>query len=337
MAGKDYYSILGVKKSASQDEIKRAYRKLCKQYHPDRNPDNPEAEHKFKEVQQAYGVLRDPKKRAEYDQFGDVAVGQFRTDPMGRKVYEWGDSAVDINDMEDLFSMFGFGGGRRGPSIFEEFRHGTGRRGRAVHEPPLKPIRGRDEEKTINLTFDQAVRGATVTVRLKSSQKPGSVETLEVRIPPGVEEGQRIRVSKHGHSGAGGGEPGDLILICSVQPHPYFKRDGLDIYLDVPLTVSEATLGTRIEVPTLDGQATVTIPPGTPSGTKLRLRSRGIIRTGKSNGQQGDQQRGHLYVVCHIIPPPTLSDELKAAFESLKELEQDNPRKNLGWDMGHSK
>jgi len=314
---RDYYGILGVSRSASQDEIKRAYRAMAKKFHPDRNPNDPSAEQKFKEVQQAYNVLRDPQKRAEYDQFGEAGVGQWSTNPRGQRVYQWGsESAVNVEDLEDLMSAFG--GGRRA-SIFDEFFGGRQRR----RKPTPAPQRGADEEKQISLSFEQAIHGATVSVRLRPGPN-GPTESLEVKIPPGVEDGQKIRLKGKGHRGVNGGPPGDLLLVCSTRPHPCFTRRGGDVYLDVPVTITEAAIGAKIEVPSLDGRVTVTIPPGTPSGTKLRLRGRGVKK-------RGSDQRGDQYIVISIVPPTELTDEQRGLFQKLREHEPTDPRKNCGW------
>lgn len=319
---RDLYEILGVSRSASEDEIKRAYRSLAKKYHPDRNPNDPSAEARFKEVQHAYEVLKDPRKRADYDQFGEVGVGQVHTGPRGERVYQWGGgSAVNVEDLEDLFSAFG--GGDR-PSIFDQIFGAQGRSARGARASRAR--RGADQEHPITLTFDQAVRGATLSLRLTGGHN-GRSETLEVKVPPGVTEGQRIRVRGKGQIGAAGGESGDLYLVCSVRPHPYFTRQGRDVYVDVPLTVSEAALGAKIDVPTLDGFATVTVPPGTGSGTKLRLRGRGV--PAHAGTPAGDQ-----YVVIQIVPPRAESGELRSLFERIATADRTRPRDRAAWSGG---
>ncbi len=319
MSTRDYYEVLGVSRTASLDEIKRAYRKLAKQYHPDRNPD-PKAEQHFKEVQQAYGVLGDPKKKEDYDKFGAAGVGQWSTEPSGQRVYQWGEGAtINAEDLEDLMSAFGGGGsGGRRASIFNELfgRSGGAARGR-------RPIRGGDEEHPIHLTFDQAIHGATMTLRVQPAQN-GRPETLEVKVPPGVEDGQRIRLPGRGQPGTGGGPPGDLYLVCSVQPHPFFRREGADIYVEVPVTVPEAVLGARIEVPSIDGRTIVNLPPGTASGAKLRLKGRGLQVPGR-------KERGDQYVIMQIVPKSNLTGAERDLYEKLREADSSNPRAGKGW------
>ena len=313
----EYYETLGVSRSASDAEIKRAYRSLAKKYHPDRNPGDPSAEAKFKEVQRAYSTLIDPQKRAQYDEFGEAGVGQWRTTPQGQKVYQWGGgSTVGVDDLEDLFSAFG---GEDHAGIFDQFFGGSGRRGPGR----ARAQRAADEERDVALTFDQAVHGTTLSLQLTVGHD-GQTERLEVKIPPGVEEGQRIRV-KGRVPGLHGGRPGDLLLCCRVQPHPFFTREGPDLYVDVPVTMAEAALGAKIEVPSIDDRVTVTVPPGTPSGAKLRLKGRGI-------GRRGGRERGDQYVVIQIVPPKHLSAEQQKLFEELRGGDPADPRSHCPWN-----
>lgn len=310
---RDHYEVLGVKKNSTPDEIKRAYRTLSKKYHPDRNPNDPSAEAKFKEVQHAYSVLNDPKKREQYDQYGDVAVGEWQTRPTGEKVYQWGGgSQVRSEDLEDLFSAFG--GGGAGESIFEQIFGGAGRRGAgrgASRQPPP------DQFHDVHLNFDQAIHGTTLSLRVGRAR---GEQTIEVKIPAGVENGQKIRVRGQGAS-ANGGPAGDIILVVHVAPHPYFRREGADIYVDLPVSVTEAVLGAKVEVPTVQGRGTVTLPPGTPSGSKLRLRGQGVATR---SGEHGDQ-----YVVIQIVPHKSLSSASKKLYEQIRELGEPNPREKM--------
>jgi len=314
---RDHYEVLGVSRTASTDEIKRAYRRLAKKYHPDRNPDDASAERKFKEVQHAYDILKDPGKRRQYDQYGEVGVGQWANTPGGERVYQWGGSSVGVDDLEELLSSFG--GGQR-PSIFDELFGGAfgggGRRRRAQ----AAPSRAADQQQEVSVTFDQAVHGTTLTMSISSG---GGVQTVDVKIPAGVEDGQKLRL-KERVPAPPGGRPGDLILICRVKPHPYFTRRGADLYVDVPVSVTEATLGAKIEVPSVDGMTVMTLPPGTAGGSKLRLKGRGLRRA-------GTDQRGDLYVVIRIVPPRSLTDEERAAYEKVASLRKDDPRAACPW------
>ncbi len=313
MTAKDPYEVLGVSRNASQEEIKRAYRRLAKKYHPDRNKGDKVAEEKFKEVQAAYEILSDPKKREEYDRFG--AGGPTPN------FHEWARGPhASVHEVH-----FDFGGLDDLASIFEQFFQRPGRRGRArrggvasagpeVWSSGGGGRRGPDLEHEIMLSFDEAARGGKRQVVLQSDpgQRP---EKIEVRIPAGVRDGQRIRVRGRGAPGPGG--RGDLYLICRISPHPYFRREGLDVYVNVPLSITEATLGTKVDVPTLNGKATVTVPPGTSSGTKLRLRGKGI--RDERTGQVGD-----LYAVVQIAAPKDLTPRARKLLEELhRELHPD--------------
>jgi len=320
MPQKDYYETLGVARSATADEIKRAYRRLAKQYHPDRNAGNREAERKFKEVQAAYDVLKDPEKKSQYDRFGPAAVGNWRTDPAsGQRVYTWssGGPHINVDDLEDLFSAFG-GVGRGGRSPFDDL---FGDRAHAGRPRRTAPTPGQDLEHRVSISFDEAVRGTTVEFDLSSRQngRPQR-QTLTVRIPAGVEDGQRIRVKGKGQPSPDGGPPGDLYLAVSVRPHPYLRRLGKDLYLDLPLTITEASLGARIDVPTLDGEVTLTIPPGTGSGAKLRLTGRGIK---PARGPAGD-----LYAVVRIAAVKNATERQVQLLKELAESSLENPRQD---------
>lgn len=321
MSTRDLYEILGVSRTASDEEIKRAYRRLARQYHPDRNPNNRDAEEKFKEVQHAYSVLRDKEKRAQFDRFGEVGVGDFRTDPSGEKVYTWGaGSKVNVEDLEELFSAFG---GQGGP--FESiFGRVGGGRARSRRKARPEPRRGSDRKRRLNLSFEQAVEGVAIEVDVNPQSNGRKRETLEVKIPPGVDEGQQIRVPGKGEPGENGGPAGDLYLICSIRPHAYFRRQGRDLYLDVPVSFAEAALGAKVDVPTLNGQVTLNIPPGTSSGSKLRLKGRGVAA-------HGAQASGDQYVVIKVVVPEKLNDEQRELMEKLAESLAENPRDKVEW------
>jgi len=324
MSHRDYYDILGVSRGASPDEIKRSYRKLAKQYHPDRNPGNPQAEARFKEVQAAYSVLNDPQKRAEYDQFGRAGVGNWQQSQGGQRVYTWGGgSKINSDDLEDLFSAFGGGSGSPA-SVFEQIFGGQGRR----HAPgrPARPARGGDVEHPVRLTFDQALRGTRLDIRLTDQTNGSRPQTLTVSIPRGVDDGQRIRLRGKGRPGTNGGPAGDLFLVCSVAPHPFLRRSGRDLFLDLPISLTEAALGSTVDVPTWDGRASLKIPPGTPGGSKLRLRGRGVPA-------DGNVAAGDLYAVIRIVPPKTLTEGQRELLQRLADELNTNPREDLSWAL----
>lgn len=317
---RSYYETLGVDRGVSADELKRAYRRLAKEYHPDRNANDPTAEDKFKELQQAYAILKDPAKRSEYDRYGEAGVGNWSANERGEQVYQWGGGAsVSVDDLEDLMSAFG---GRGHARSFDDI-FGNMDRGATVTRTPQ---RGADMEHAITLSFDRAIAGASVSVTLRSKQT-GSAEELEVKIPAGVTDGQRIRVRGKGQAGRSGGPSGDLILVCSVAAHPYFQRRGADIHLEVPVTVWEASLGAKIDVPTLDGVATITLPPGTAGGAKLRLKGKGVSAD-RGNG------RGDQIVAIRIVPPTNIDEHQRRLLEELRAMDTNDPRADCAWNTG---
>jgi DnaJ-class molecular chaperone len=337
MAKRDYYDILGVARGASADEIKKAHRKLVRKYHPDVNKDNKDAEEKFKEAQEAYDVLSDETKRRNYDQFGHAGVGMGGApggggDPFeafrraqgqgggggGRYTYRGG-PGVTVEDFD-----FGGGGGAGGADfgdIFEQIFGSRGPAGRAGAgaraRPQPQPQRGSDVEHPVTLTFEQAARGTTLPLQIN---RDGQLETIDVKIPAGVKDGSRVRIRGKGQQS--NGEPGDLYIITRVLEHPYFRRDGLDILLDLPLSLYEALLGTKVEVPTLEGPVTLTIPPGTSSAAKLRIKGRGIHR---------GEERGDQFVITKIVAPKNLDDDDKVTIEQLQRKHPLTPRTGPPW------
>lgn len=325
MSKRDYYEVLGVSRSASPDEIRRAHRKLVRQYHPDMNRDNPAATEKFKEVQEAYDVLSDAQKRKQYNELGhDAFTGGagypppggdpyagFRAGPGGSRRTWRASPNVTVEDF-DMGGAGGFG------DIFEQM-FGAGRRGGRPGRgrPAPEPQRGTDVEHTVTLSFEQAARGCSLPLQLS---RGGQLETIELKIPAGVNDGSRVRVRGKGQSSAGGA--GDLYIITRVKDHPYFRRDKLDILLDVPISFYEAVLGTKLDVPTLDARVTITIPPGTNSGAKLRIKGRGIQR-GEEHGDQ--------YVVIKVVVPKDLDDEDRRLIEKLSAKHPISARSGLPW------
>jgi len=338
MAKKDYYDILGVSRRATDDEIRKAHRKLALKYHPDRNKGDKSAEERFKEVQEAYDVLSDKQKRQNYDQFGHAGVGagagpggegvdpfeQFRRaqGARGRGGTQWrGGPNTTVED----FDPGDFGNGQFS-DIFEQLFGGRGaQRGGAGAGPrtrgpggPTAPERGSDVEYPVTLTFAQAARGTTLALKM---QLGGQTETIEIKIPAGVKDASRVRVKGKGQPSPAG-PPGDLFVVVTVSPHPYFRRDGLDILLDLPLSLYEAMLGTKVTVPTLDGPVTLTIPPGTSSHAKLRIKDRGVFR--------GDE-KGDQHVVTKVIVPKDLTADDKKLIEQLAGRLPVNARADLKW------
>lgn len=299
---KDYYQILGVPRSASEEDIKKAYRNLARKYHPDLHPNNKkEMEAKFKEINEAYGVLSDPKKKSDYDLTGGVTYepgmgGYGGYPPQGGGVH---------------FEDFGFGGGGGFEDIFGEIFGGRARR--------RGPAKGPDIEYSLELDFLSAAKGAEV--RVNAARRSG-LETLTVKIPPGVKTGSKVRVSGKGETGAEGGPSGDLYIVVKVLPHQYFKRVDNDIYVDVPVTIKEAVLGAEIQVPTIDGLTKIKIPPCTQGGQKLRIKGKGVYAA--RSAPRGDQ-----YVLIHITVPKKVDEKTKELIEELEKINPYDPRKGL--------
>jgi curved DNA-binding protein len=306
---KNLYDILGVARDADANTIRKAYRKLARQHHPDVNPGDSAAEERFKEISHAYSVLSDAEKRSHYDEFGDVALeGGFDAEAarrareafgarFGGPEFEGGGAEFHFGDLDDLlggvFSRFGREGGR-----------------------PPRPRRGRDLEASITLGFLDAARGGEHRLSLARPTADGGVtqEQITVRTPPGVRDGGRIRLAGKGGEVAGG-PPGDLYLNVHVQAHPIFRREDRDVHLEVPISVAEAVRGAKVEIPTLDGRATVTIPRGTDSGRKLRLRGKGLANP--AGGPPGD-----LIATVRIRVPQKVDE---AAEKALDELARHDP------------
>jgi len=286
---KDYYDVLGVSRDASQDEIRRAYRRLAREYHPDLNAD-PDAEERFKELGESYEVLSDPDKRGRYDRLG----AQWRAE----------EHAPGGGGFEDFFADQGFGrdmGAEFSDGVFSEFFErlfgdGTGPR-------PSGPLRGRDIEAVLELALEDALTGGRRRLSL------GDGHGVTVNIPAGVREGQRIRVAGQGAAGRDGGPAGDLYLLVQLKPHSRFRRQGDDLQVDVRVAPWEAALGGTVPVSTLTGTAQVRVPAGSSSGRRLRLRGRGLPR--------GDGERGDLYATVQIAVPKHPSEEERELFEKL--------------------
>jgi len=327
MSGRDPYDVLGVSKTASQDEIRRAYKKLARTHHPDKNPGDATAEKKFKEATAAYELLETEEKRKLFDEFGHQAAqpgfdpeqaraqaayaraGGFRSQGGGPGPGAGPDFGPDF-DLSDLFGDVFRQAGRGGP--------GAGFRSRG----PV-PRRGADVTTRLSLPFIDAVKGTERSFRITIPQADGTsqVVSTQMKVPPGVGDGQKLRLKGRGQPGQSGGPPGDLFVTIDVEPHAVFTRDGADVTARVPITVGEAVAGAEIQVPTLEGRAKVKVPAGAQSGQKLRLRGQG----GPSKGGRGD-----LFVELSIRVPKSPSEETKEAARSLDASYADEVRQERG-------
>lgn len=326
MAQRDFYQVLGVKRGAKKDAIKSAYRKLARKYHPDVNK-AAGAEDKFKEATEAYEVLGDSQKRAIYDQFGHAGVdarGAYAQRGAPGAGYGARGEGFGGASFEEIFGAAKARGGAAGgfegmglDDILNALRGGRGRSAKSGSKP-----RGENAEYNLPLDFMQAMMGTTTSIRISQSGKGGSSETVEVKIPPGVDTGSRIRVRGKGGQGPGGA--GDLYITTHVRPHEYFRREGQDIYVDVPIGIAEAALGARVDVPTIDGMTTVTIPAGAAGGKRLRLKGKGVKTAAAKT-------RGDQYVVLRIVPPKDLSAREKTLLEEFQKIHQHNPRMDAPW------
>lgn len=369
----DYYELLGVRRNAPVKEIRQAYRKLARKYHPDLNPGDKSAEEKFKQIQEAYEVLSDPKKRQMYDRVGFYADnypgGAQPTGAPGGENVRFDFGGFDFNDL----------GGTSFRDVFSQFFRGA----RAAAHPAERAGRGEDLEYQIRIGFWDAVRGAVKKVTVSrlvachtctgTGVAPGSehpcrtcggsgrvtrnaggmqfqmscetcggrgkvgsicrtcggegrvpeAETIDIRIPAGVATGSRVRAAGHGNAGQFGGPPGDLYIVTEVEPHPYFERRGDDIFTIVPITVPEASLGAKIEVPTIDGRALLRIPPGTSSGQRFRLRGKGAPSARRPN------VRGDQFVEVQVVVPRPIDERVRNLLKELEKFSPEDPRRDL--------
>jgi curved DNA-binding protein len=330
----DYYQILGVSRDASQEEIQRAYRKLARQYHPDVNKE-PGAEERFKQIGEAYAVLRDPETRKKYDQLGAhwKAGDEFRPppgwQPGGRPRGGRGGGSVrvegfdfgDLGGFSDFFeTLFGsgspFASRMGGMGDFGESMRGRAGGGRAAAR------RGETHEAEITISLEDAYRGGTRRLSLQSTDEAGrtTTRTYDVRIPPGVTEGSVIRLAGQGGPGTGGAGAGDLLLRVHLAPHPRFRVSGHDLHTTLAVTPAEAALGAKVPVQTLDGEVLVTVPAGSQSGQKLRLRGKGLPKRSGSDGH------GDLIAELRIMVPKELTPEERSLYERLREVSRFDPR-----------
>lgn len=314
MEFKDYYQTLGVSKDAKEDDIKRAYRKLARKYHPDVSKE-PNAEEQFKAVQEAYEVLKDPKKRSAYDQLGSQwkSGDEFRPPPNWQQYANVDPSQfedVDLGGFSDFFSsIFGGGGGRA--------------QGARMHQR-ARQHRGQDETAKIQITLEEAYHGGEKSIHLQMPEVDahGQIhyknKTIKITIPKGITSGQQLRLAKQGSPGLGGGEPGDLYLEIDILPHRFFTLEGQNVFLKLPITPWEAALGAKVTVPTLGGSVEMKIAANSQTGQKFRLKGRGL--PGKMPGDQ--------YVLLEIATPPAKTDTDKKLYEQMAASMPFNPRVN---------
>ncbi len=325
MASKDYYAILGVPRGAPQKEIRQAYRRLARQYHPDVNPGDRAAEARFKEINAAHEVLSDPEKRRKYDKYGDQWQYADQIEEMqrraGGRAFRFGQGGVsfDLGDLRGLGDLGDLG------SVFESFFGGRRRR----------PRKGSDIEQRVEVTLEEAFHGATRTLQLASEEPCATcggsgqiaaavchvcqgravvlkARRLEVKIPAGVDTGSRLRIAGEGQPPTGRGGPlGDLYLVVSLRPHPLFERKGSDLYVDVEVSLTDAVLGAEVEVPTITSKVLLKVPPLTQNGKAFRLTDLGMPRL-------KGQARGHLYARLRVSLPEKLDEREKELFEELR-------------------
>lgn len=324
---KDYYSVLGVSRNATDDEIKKAFRKLARLYHPDVAKDKKGAEQKFKEINEANEVLSDPVKRRKYDELGaDWETGgtpqagarqSWRgPDGQGQQEYHFGGTGFS-----DFFEQF-FGGGRGGVDVDDLFRNAQSRGGGqgAGHYA----MRGQDIEGDILVTLDEALQGSMRSIslqRIDPVSRERETETFQVRIPPGAQEGRRIRVPGKGGPGQGGAAAGDLFLRVRLAAHPEFDVRGTDLYHELELAPWEAVLGAQVLVPTLSGSVKLRVPPGTNNGRQLRVKGQGLPTQPGKGGERGD-----LYVVTRVDVPTQVTKEERELWEQLARISRFQPR-----------
>jgi len=363
---KDSYQILGADHKATLSEIKKAYRKLARKYHPDLNPGDKAAESKFKEIQEAYSVLSDPKKRGQYDQFGFAGDrppgGEYQSYTSGFEGFDFSDFGT--SSFRDIFeNLFGSGArqtrprAERGEDLLYTMKVGfldaiNGLKTRikltrmvacptcqgigfvqtgGQRSCPLCGGSGRTSTQKGFMRFTSTCTACGGTGRVSGQQcltcyGAGLVqktELISVRIPGGVDNGSKVRIPGRGNAGRNGGPSGDLLIAIEVDPHPVFKREGSNIYVKIPITVPEATLGAKIDVPTLYGKAMIKVPPGTKSGQKFRLRDKGAPLPGK-------KARGDQYVEVSIEPPPFNDERIRELMRELQKISGQNPREKMG-------
>jgi len=324
MPDNDYYETLGVARDATPEAIKKAYRALARKHHPDVNPGDKTAEKRFKEVQQAYDILSEPEKRSLYDRYGNAAFEGMAAAGPRTSASEWtarfGEPGYETIDFSEFFGPHGPAGGAGAPGgeggagIFEDLL------GRMRTSRGARPRGGRSVQAHLTIPFLTAVRGGETTINVQRGD--GKTENLVVKIPPGVDTGAKLRLKGQGEPGPKGGQRGDMTIVITVEPHPYFKREERNLVVEVPITVPEAVLGARVDVPSLDGMKSLTIPPGSSSGLKLRLKGQGVPAS-------GGKPDGDLFVQLRIVVPRTIDDTSRRLIQEFAGHNKQNPRAGL--------
>lgn len=321
----DHYATLGISKTASSEEVQKAYRKLARKYHPDMNPDDATAKKKFQEVQSAFEVLSDPDKRKRYDQFGsdfESMGGGPGGGPRWRSTNSSGPQGYSF-DMNDLGDIFGAGagvdteGGGGFADIFKQFSS----RGRGGRRSSAASARGEDLKHELTVPFSTAVLGGEAALTVQ--RQDGDVESIKVKIPAGIDDGKKIRLRGQGVPGMGDAPAGDILLTIRVSPHPHFRRSGDRLEVQVPVTLAEAAAGAKVDVPTPHGTISLTVPPNTSSGKRLRIKGHGVR---PANGTPGD-----LFAEIQVELPPQLSEEERQQLAEISNRHPQQPRAELRW------
>ena len=321
----DYYKILGIRRDASQAEVLKAYRDLARKYHPDLNPDDKDAKKKFQAVQAAFDVLNDPEKREMYDRYGSSFESMGARGAPGGPTWGAGPGfgfrpqAFEDIDFSQVFGeRFGPGFGGEFGDVFGQFQQ---RPQQTRRKPPGTPRRGVDIHRELLVPFASSITGGEAQITLH--RQSGKAETITVKIPPGIEDGKKIRLRGQGEPAPAGGPPGDVLLTVRVGPHDFFQRRGNHLHVKVPVTLAEATLGAKIDVPTPRGTVSLKIPPETSSGTKLRIKGHGVA---PPSGTAGD-----LFAEVQIVLPKNLDEATRQMIRQIDQKHPQKPRENLRW------
>lgn len=316
MAEEDFYKALNVSRGATDEELQKAYRDLARKYHPDLHPDDKDAKRKFQEVQRAYDVLSDSKKRQMYDRFGsDFENVQSGGGPSpGEGTWQPNQGNFDDFDFSQIF-------GGAGADIFSQFRTEGGGAPGGTRQRHRRPQKGADLRFEHEIPFNTAIVGGETTISLRRAA--GNVESITVKIPPGIEDGKTIRLREQGEPSPNGGAAGDLLLKIRVAEHPYFQRRGQNLHVKLPVSLAEAVSGAKVDVPTPSGTVTLSVPPGSSSGTRLRIRGHGVE---SNKGKAGD-----LFAELQLVLPEGLDDEDREQIQKLDAKHPSDPRGKLLW------